>query len=328
MAKNNADRYIAFTLASAMRSRAKSINIYLFGGEPLLNMDVGLYILEEIKSFCEVNSLLFNISIVTNGTLLDKDMIEKLQNFNCTVQITLDGVREVHNKRRMYSNGEGSFEVVLNALRELNKNVNIKTIIRVNIDRTNINSTYDLLDFIGKNGEMLTNCTVNFGIVRTQGAACSGYSSKCISDNEIGNVLYELWTYAEKQGFQHGIKPQRKFLYCGMYCENAFIIAPNLDVYKCVDHTGVSEHLMGRIDEMGNYVDQTSAFYEWMTVDPLKNDTCKKCVYLPTCGGGCGVISYNESGSYQAEGCFCTKGTVEKTIIKFVEDKMKNRTSI
>jgi len=326
MTMEQADRYINFTLTSAKQSGAKDITIYLFGGEPLMNMDVGFYILDKIKSHCDENDMNFSSHIITNGTLLNSELIEKLLALNCkSMQITLDGIKEVHNKRRMYVNGNGSFDETLNALRLLNEIKDISTAIRINIDKTNVSDTYALLDFIGKDGENLTNCSISFGIVRTQGAACSGYSSNCLSDIETGDVQYELWSYAEKQGFKHKRKPQRRFIYCGMYCDNAYTITPSLDVYKCLEHVGVSEHLMGRIDEQGHLVDQTPAFYEWMTVDPFKNEECMKCVYLPTCGGGCGVTAYTKTGSYQAKGCYLVKGTVEKQVLKFVEDTMKSR---
>lgn len=77
---------------------------------------------------------------------------------------------------------------------------------------------------------------------------------------------------------------------------------------------------MGRIDDNGNLSYLTYAFYDWMSVDPLKNEECSECVYLPVCGGGCGVVSYNESGTYHSKGCFKIKGTVEKQVLKYVED--------
>ena len=172
-----------------------------------------------------------------------------------------------------------------------------------------------------------TYCIIDFGIVRTEGSACTGYSSNCFLENEIGDILYDLWNYAESQGFKHNNKPQRRYIYCGLCGDNQYSVAPNLDVYKCILHVGVKEHLMGRIDENGRFVDQTPAFYEWMSIDPLKNEECKNCVYLPSCGGGCGVVAYNETGSYHAKGCFKVKGTVEKQVLKFVEDIMKQRSS-
>lgn len=326
MNMEQADRYINFVISTVNQNGVKSVSIFLFGGEPLINLDVGLYILEKVKSYCDENKIDFSSHIITNGTLLNDELIEKLYTLNCrTVQITIDGVQEVHDARRMFSNGEGSFIHILSSLHLLNQANNIFTVIRINIDKTNIKDALNLLDFIGKDGEALTNCTVDFGIVRTQGTACASYSSKCLSDAEIGDVLYDLWNHAEKQGFVHRVKPQRRYFYCGMYYDNAYSIAPNLDVYKCIEHIGVTEHLMGRIDEKGNFVNQTPAFYEWMSVNPLKNDECENCVYLPTCGGGCGLIAFNETGSYHAKGCFKVKGTVEKQVIKFVQDTMKSK---
>ena len=328
MTMEQADRYIKFTIESAEQSGAKSISILLFGGEPLMNTDIGFYILEKIKSYCDDNKMGFSTRIITNGTLLNIETIERLRSFNCqSIQITLDGVKEVHDKRRMSVNGKGSFEETMNALRLLNEKNNVFTAIRVNIDKTNIKDAYDLLDYIGKDGEVLTNCMVDFGIVHVGAAPCTGYSSNCLLDGEIGDVLYDLWNYAEKQGFRRKIKPQRRYIYCGLCCDNQYTVTPNLDVYKCLEHVGVAEHLMGRIDEQGRFVDQTPAFYEWMSVDPFKNDACKQCVYLPNCGGGCGVVAYNETGSYQAKGCFKIKGIVEKEVIKFVESIMAQRNS-
>ena len=329
MTMEQADRYINFTLGAVAQKNSKSVFIMLFGGEPLMNIDIGIYILEKIKAYCDENSIMFTSGIVTNGTLLTLRLIETLCNLNCKmIQITLDGVKDIHDTRRMYGNGDGSFDDIMNILRVLNEQGRVHTIIRINVDRTNIDDTYDLLTYLGKDGESLTNCTVDFGIVRTEGTACAGYSTNCFSEIEIGDVLYDLWGYAEKQGFRYKIKPNRRFFYCGLYCDNQYTIASNLDVYKCWEHVGNPIHLMGRIDENGRFVDQTHAFFEWMSVDPLKNDTCKACVYLPTCGGGCGVIAYNETGSYHAKGCFKVRGTVEKQVLKFVEGIMKPRENV
>jgi len=168
MTLEQADRYINFTLESAKQSNAKSISIMLFGGEPLMNMDVGFYILEKIKSHCDKNEMHFFSNIITNGTLLNPEVIKKLCNYNCrTVQVTLDGIKEVHDNRRMYANGKGSFDEVINALRLLNEKSDMYTAIRINIDKTNIKDTHRLLEYIGKNGEALTKCLISFGIVRT-----------------------------------------------------------------------------------------------------------------------------------------------------------------
>lgn len=52
------------------------------------------------------------------------------------------------------------------------------------------------------------------------------------------------------------------------------------------------------------------------------------CVYLPVCGGGCGSVSYNQSKTYHAPGCFKTKGVVEKQILHFVNEKIKTNVEV
>jgi len=321
MTTDEANRYISFLKMLAKEKNAQSVNVLLFGGEPLVNADIGFYILEKMQAFCKENKMSFFNSIITNGTLLNEDIIHKLIEYNCaTIQITLDGVKLVHDSRRMYKNGNGSFDDIINTLNSLKRIDNSPpTVIRINIDKTNISDTYELLALLGLQGYDFTKFTVDFGIVRGGTEACSGYSSNCFVESEIGEVLYDLWVFAEQQGFRNNIKPMRRFIYCGLYSDNQFTIAPNCDVYKCWEHVGQKEHLMGKLDEKGSLSMPTYAFYDWMSVDPLKNFECSECVYLPTCGGGCGVISYNETGTYHSTGCFKIKGTVEKQVIKYAE---------
>ena len=85
---------------------------------------------------------------------------------------------------------------------------------------------------------------------------------------------------------------------------------------------------MGRIDERGGLVDITPAFYRWMTADPLKNEACKDCAYLPVCGGGCGVLCYNASRTYDQGGCCGDRKRIEKEILRFVNSQLKRQRKI
>jgi len=329
MSMEMAERYIKFLQKTAVQNRLENIYITLFGGEPLLNFDVGLYILDSMKTFCDNSKINFGCGIITNGTLLTKEIADNLIKYSCDyIQITLDGIQSVHDTRRIYANGHGSYDATIRALKLLNSMKEAHTVIRINIDKTNLESTYQLLDEIGKNGLNLTNCHVDFGIVKSNSAACAGYAPNCLSEDETGDVLYNLWKYAESNGFRYHIRPKRCFLYCGLYREYCYSITPDCSVYKCWEHAGVKEHLMGRIDENGVLADKTPAFYSWMTADPLKNDACKECAYLPVCGGGCGILCYNASGSYDQGGCCGDRKRIEKQILRFVEAKMKRQQKI
>lgn len=322
MNKDDAEKYIKFMINLAKGKDAKEISICLFGGEPLINFDIGEYILKEISTYCKENEIKFTSMIITNGTLLDECIIDKLIKYNCkTIQITLDGIKDIHDSRRMYKTGKGSFDDIIESLRLINsKGTSLHPVIRINIDKTNLSDTYELLKYIGKNGLDLTNCTVDFGIVRGSTEACSAYSGHCLVEGEIGDVLFELWNQAEIEGFKYNIRPMRKWIYCGLYSDNQYTITPDCEVYKCWEHTGQKEHLMGILNNDGHIINTCYAFYDWMSNDPLDNNECEKCVYLPSCGGGCGVVSYNDTKSYHSTGCFKVKGVVEKQLLKYIQN--------
>lgn len=317
-----ADKYIKFVKNKTTKNGTKNIHICLFGGEPLVNFKIGEYILEQINNYCEENDMNFSSSIITNGTLVNRKVIEKLIKYKCmSVQITLDGTKEIHDSRRMRKDNKGSFDIIINNLNLLKEyKQQLHTVIRINVDNINKNITSDLLDIIGKRGLDFTDFNVDFGIVRGMSDACSIYSDNCLEEEDVGDVLYKLWNYAESQGFRINVRPLRRWLYCGLYNEGQFTVDPECKVYKCWEQVGIKEHLMGEIDDYGNLIKVQYAFYDWMSHDPLKIDDCRKCVYLPCCGGGCAVTSYYREKSYHSKGCFKIRGVIEKQVLKYIEN--------
>lgn len=323
MNKEQANQYICFIKNLVRNKKAKNLIINLFGGEPLANIEIGYYILDSLKAFCQKEKVIFSSTIITNGTLLTEKILDKLLSFNCkSIQITLDGIKSIHDSRRMEKNGGGTFDKIIGVLQMLNSRIGkqrlFNTVIRINIDKTNIAETKALLDYIGKDNINLTNCTVDFGIVHGFTESCAAYSSKCFLEEEIGEVLDGLWNYAGTQGFYFDVRPMRRWLYCGLYGDSQYTVTPECDVYKCWEHAGEEEHKIGALDENGELVDIKFAFYDWMSHNPLDNKECENCVYLPSCGGGCAMVSYAKSRTYHSPGCFKIKGVIEKQICEYV----------
>lgn len=144
----------------------------------------------------------------------------------------------------------------------------------------------------------------------------------CLSESIVGEVLSKLWSKAEMEGFTLYTKPFHRWIYCGLYADSQFTVTPNGELYKCWEHAGDEQHLMGNINENGNIDNIKYSFYDWMSHNPLENEECKECVYLPACGGGCGVVSYNETNSYHSKGCFKVKGVLEKQVLRYFKGKI------
>lgn len=310
------DSIVKYIKKLTNKVRPHNVSIMLFGGEPLLNIKVGEIILKEIDSYCKERNVVLNTSIITNGVLLDEEKVTFLKKYNCKyVQITLDGIKEIHNKRRVSKDGSSSFDKIVDTLKMLNTRTDfIKPLIRINIDKNNINSTEELLSYLASEG--LNTCGIDFGIVHGGTEACSAYSGSCFVEEELGNLLGSLWAMARKYGFNINPRPMRKFLYCGLNKENSYTIAPTLDVYKCWEQVGEEKHKIGRIDSNGDLEENLYNLIDWMSINPVEVPECKECIYLPACGGGCAARAYDRNGSYHGTGCFKVKGVVEKELLE------------
>lgn len=289
--------------------------IWLFGGEPLLNFESNYLFLDEIQVYCNKNEIEFSTYIVTNGTLLKPSYLEKLKQYNCRyIQITLDGIKEIHDQRRIGINGEGSFDETLRGIHLVTADEDLDNpIIRINIDKSNLDETINLLKFLKE--ESLDCCSIDFGVVKGDTPSCASYTGNCFLEEELGKVLEPLWKKSLELGFNVSISPMKRNMFCGLFSDSSFTITPSGDVYKCWDFVNIEKHRIGRIGEGGQFTDTTNAYYQWMTRNPYDIEECRSCVYLPACGGGCGGISYSHYGEYNKPGCYKVKSVFEKQIV-------------
>lgn len=90
--------------------------ISFYGGEPLLCFDTLSLIVEYCHKLFSNRSNDIVFSITTNLTLLTDDIMDFLSSNNFSVAISLDGPKYIHDKNRIFPNGDGSYDSVLNNL--------------------------------------------------------------------------------------------------------------------------------------------------------------------------------------------------------------------
>ncbi|MDU1643150.1 Cys-every-fifth radical SAM/SPASM peptide maturase CefB [Peptoniphilus harei] len=322
MTRSTSEKIILSIKKEIENRNSKSITIFLFGGEPLVNYKEGKYILEKLNDFCKERGTILNTAIITNGILLSEEIIRDLIHFNCKyIQITLDGTKNIHDMRRIRKNGSGTFDEIISKLHLLKKyEKKLNVVIRVNIDKINYKEVPKLLEYLKKEG--LDSFSIDFGVVRSSTESCNDYEDNCISDSNLGQVMSELWDLNSKVESNILTYPMRKWTYCGLDCDNNFTIDPTGNVYKCWEHVGNEKHLMGAISENGDITGLNPKFYKWMTQSPVDSDFCGNCVYLPACGGGCRSISFDKNVDFDSSQCFKIKGVLEEEIKLFFKDKI------
>ena len=105
--QENVIRFIEHLLTTA---HTEFLKITWFGGEPLLAPDVIEVLSERIISLCEKLNVTYTSMIITNGYLLDQDMVDLLERCHVdTCQITLDGLGATHDATRRLAGGGATF---------------------------------------------------------------------------------------------------------------------------------------------------------------------------------------------------------------------------
>lgn len=282
----------------------RNLNIILFGGEPLLKLDMYESFLLELKKYCLDKEIRYATQIVTNGSLINEKQLEILHDNNCEfMQITLDGVKEIHNKSRIYRNGQGTFDKIIEGIKQIKefKKLSLPTI-RINVDSKNHYAVGELLEFL--HAEKLNDCFIDIGIIFESSVNQGDYNDSLNSDS-IKGIMLPIWEKLNELKFNYNVKPKRRGLFCGAYVENFITIDTNGDLYKCWDVVKNQEFKIGNINEYKN-IDNTK-YIEWINRDLVIKELCQGCEFLPICGFGCANLSYERENTIFSLGCDKTR---------------------
>jgi uncharacterized protein len=98
-----------------------NLRIIWHGGEPLL---AGIKYFEKIIElegrYCKEGQRIWN-GVQTNGTLINDEWAAFFKEHNFNVGISLDGAPESHNRFRIFPNGKGSFDKVMQGIEALRR---------------------------------------------------------------------------------------------------------------------------------------------------------------------------------------------------------------
>ena len=167
--------------------RLKEMNftrLHLLGGEPLLSSNLFDFILNGQKEDLDV-------SIVTNGTLLNSDMMKKLCNSGVwSLSVSLDGTTALVNDR---IRGEGVFNKVVDNIK---KSVEIKNSLQPDmrlgisftLTKQNLDTSKNLFDFVND----LNLDFVNISYLSNEGKARETYYDNTITESDKFQFIDEI----------------------------------------------------------------------------------------------------------------------------------------
>lgn len=295
------------------KNTLKDISIAFFGGEPLLNIETLTLALKDLETLKD-SGVSYDASIITNGTLFSKEIGQELSQYSVTVQVTLDGMKEIHDVMRPFPNGEGSFDNILKNLLDNIDEFRGRIVLRMNVNEANKESVRSLLMYLRDEyglHEMLGSVGFEY-IFPTQTAIKVG--SAHILDKAKSEILVELYHFAVDLGYKIG-NPM-VFGPCMASHAYSFAVDENLNVYKCPGF--LYSEPDGYIDKMGKLIITSSRWYSLINFEP---PCVTKCKFGPICYGGCKWM-----GSATKSGISCNLAYLKnyETLIKlYVQSKYK-----
>lgn len=262
----------------------RTLSVAWYGGEPLLAFGIICALTERFQTL----GLTYDkASLVTNGYLLDREKIRRLNDLEIGfIQITLDGSPKIHDNRRILAGGGPTFARILENVDALmNSDWAGVCNIRVSIDKNNIE------DFLNLRTELLS---------RFQGKKLFVYPGRvdvlggqdydggcCLDSDEWSDFTLELARC-------HGIFPAGRLhprIKLGGTCvalrHQSFVLGPEGELYKCWDDVGQPTMVLGSIHDPDTVTHPVLRAQYATGVDPYLDPECRTCAVLPICGGGC-----------------------------------------
>lgn len=302
------------------------IRITIMGGEPLLkcNLDTVSYIFEKAKERG------YTVDIVSNGVDLNCyiDLFNKYKDTLDHIQITVDGVKEIHDKRRIFHDGRGSFDLIMNNIKLAIEN-DVLIILRVNVDSTNIKELSQLADMLVE--KFNYNEKLKPYLYILQDGGCSGESN--IVNEKIGiETIFELEhknpnmkIFRKKfhpenfiESIFNDVPYQPVLRHCGA-AKNQFILDCKSNIYKCWHGIGNNGYRVGTF--YPKYELDYDKINAWFDRSVKVIPKCKNCKYRYICGTGCPAAKHMSEENMDVKGPSCVD---YKELIKtIILEKMK-----
>lgn len=262
-------------------------SITFYGGEPLMNLAPIEYIGRRMREYCG-DGIGLGFAMVTSGILLTNETADRLRRVGVRhLQITLDGDKDTHDKRRVRKDGSGTYDLIMDNLSHLVGNFTIT--ILCNVDRMNSESAYRLVDMmysLGYAGKI----KIIFGPVAAPMELGQKLHTAC--PQTVDSDLLSLTIYAASRGFVTDLRPELKI--CGMLLPHHLVIDPYGNIYTCPTFLGVDEYQTGSIEENIGFP---------RLADFTLDNECLKCRYVPFCTGGCRYNAHIEQDDIMAMDC-------------------------
>ncbi len=290
-------------------STRTDLQVTFFGGEPLLNLEV----IRQVVSYCrdieKATDKKFLFELITNGTLLNKEIIDWLVAEKFLLFISMDGWREMHNHNRPSMDGTDQYDIILANALYANEQFNAHNLFPIKV-RANLTNKFHDAKEVGDYLYGLGFKVVGVGAIEplphgdASPSAMTEDQMDSMAANSRGMMLAALEKleqrlpvtgYEKKMLTGYAALPtplKLKGITCGV-ARNTQVVDNRGNIYPCHRYEGMENYIVGHVSH-GLDRDKTRAYYRKLNGNATNR--CHSCWIRDYCGGGCAWLLSKKDG--------------------------------
>ncbi len=309
MSYSTAKDAVDFVIANCEHGETPSINF--FGGEPMLCWDS--IIVPLTKYIREERNVPFQLSMTTNGTLLNAERIRFMREYRIGMLFSIDGDIDTQDYNRPYADGSGSFASLKDLIPVIAKEFH-PTFRMTTIPATCGNLFHDIM-FADQSGFtsffVIPNVfeawdDVAWDTLRREMRKYSDYCIACYRGDKTPIVFSEfekalhnisrINAAIDRGEFRENCEACQK---CGLGTNRFASVHPSGDLYACQEMTSNdgcdSPFWIGNIYS-GVDNDRRVQLASMLIKDKMRGPNCDQCRLRRICDGGCVANNYLANG--------------------------------
>lgn len=303
----------------------KQLRIVWYGGEPLTQPSVIENLSARFIDFCEKNGIAYQAHLMTNGSLANEEMMERMRRCAITsVQVSFGGKGRQHDTDRVSLDGESTYaRIYENACRMASDG--FATHVEFVVDRDNYQSCLEVAEDLGRLDNVyfhmpFRKADYNGNLYFEDDAGDSVPMFDYLDAEEIDRFTYECFMKGRPvaHDFRERLTPLHHF--CGASLDRFYVVDELGNVYKCICDVDKPEThaLFNLCEPRENRKTNMARLLHFANANPAKLEGCRTCRLYPICNGYCYRNNEVEGGDFYHRGRDCRCQTFTYTIEDYV----------
>lgn len=285
MSSANRSALLTSLVFTARVQKLRTIKLRLAGGEPLLQFQAWTSFLESLRGALLAIGCSLSISVLTNLTVLNDDILAFARLHDVSFGVSLDGPAEAHDLSRRTHSGKGTFNTIMTNIAQL-RHHNIRYNTNTVISHKNVDQIPDLTGYLIKADVPFRYAMVK-GEILERGQL---YSAMHASYRQMLNATKAGWPFSLRHRLSE-LKPwELDFQACGAGHSSA-AVGVDGGVYFCHVQFGDSQRELANI--ASSPTDLLGAIDAAPRYHSDRSSDCRSCNYRHACNSGCPMHRVN-----------------------------------